>query len=399
MKLRPTLLQLAESAFSVAFRLPAAGLNRLLIALSFTAVLVFLHYDAEAQSQLNFASQNVSSEAVNLFNQGTSLLRSNRNDEAAAKFERACSISPNFAEAHHEWAIALLKLDKSNEAIEQFNQAISIDPGLAASWLSLGGAYQSSGRVNEAIGAYTSFLSKFPQDDDVPRVRNLIVMLQREQYQTGDTASVSGIASTVPPLAPPLREDSNRPLNQPGRSGQADGDDYLSIVTQKGVIRWPAKRMPLRVFIEKGELIPGFRPEFGTILKDAFLEWAEASGGPVRFVFVDVPVTADIVCRWSANTVKFKNSAESAETKLYSDRAGVAKGEIEILTMATSASLPLTNNRMRGTCLHEVGHALGLAGHTRNPEDIMFFSSSPSDSWKDLSPRDKKTLIRLYEEK
>ncbi|PWT95669.1 MAG: acetylglucosamine transferase, partial [Candidatus Melainabacteria bacterium] len=77
---------------------------------------------ASAYSQRQVA-RNPSNDALALFNQGTSLLRSNQNQEAAAKLERACTLSPNFAEAHHEWAVALLKLDRANEAIDQFNQA------------------------------------------------------------------------------------------------------------------------------------------------------------------------------------------------------------------------------------------------------------------------------------
>ena len=61
-----------------------------------------------------------------------------------------------------------------------------------------------------------------------------------------------------------------------------------------------------------------------------------------------------------------------------------------------SPELPLTDNRMRTVCLHEVGHVLGMGGHTTNPEDIMFYTSSLADVPKHLSARDRATLVRLY---
>jgi predicted Zn-dependent protease len=269
----------------------------------------------------------------------------------------------------------------------------------------LGGAYQSSGKINEAIGAYKEFLSRFPQDDDVARVRNLIAALEKEIYQTTtdqSDAEKKAVNAQPPgsPTSPKLSPSPN--LNRSDSAtvtARPTTADYFFEVTRQGVIRWPSGRMPLRVFVEKGTLIPGYRPVFSTILRDAFLEWANVSDGLVSFAFVDVPVNADIVCRWTANGLKFQNSAESAETKLYSDRQGVAKGEIEILTITKPPSPPLTDERMRGTALHEVGHVLGLAGHTNNPDDIMFYSSSLADSWKDLSVRDKNTLIRLYSQR
>src|SRR5271155_1664190 len=38
-----------------------------------------------------------------LLQQGTNLLRANHCDEAILKFQAACAISPDFADAHHQW--------------------------------------------------------------------------------------------------------------------------------------------------------------------------------------------------------------------------------------------------------------------------------------------------------
>ncbi|PWT96296.1 MAG: hypothetical protein C5B53_09980 [Candidatus Melainabacteria bacterium] len=143
-------------------------------------------------------------------------------------------------------------------------------------------------------------------------------------------------------------------------------------------------------------MIPGFRPLFAAVFREAFLRWAEAGEGMISFDFVDGPSDADIVCKWNANMLKYKNSAEPAQTNLYSDSRGLAKGEIEILTMSPLTNQAVTEKRMRGTMLHEVGHVLGLTGHTGNPGDIMFNWFNLRDNPEDLSEQDKNALTRLY---
>jgi predicted Zn-dependent protease len=44
--------------------------------------------------------------------------------------------------------------------------------------------------------------------------------------------------------------------------------------------------------------------------------------------------------------------------------------------------------------LHEMGHALGLGGHSEEPEDIMF--GSINGLARGLSERDRDTLKELY---
>jgi predicted Zn-dependent protease len=60
---------------------------------------------------------------------------------------------------------------------------------------------------------------------------------------------------------------------------------------------------------------------------------------------------------------------------------------------------PVNDNLIRSVSLHEVGHALGLTGHSRHPTDVMFFSESLVDDKRELSARDRKTLVRLYSRK
>ncbi len=74
----------------------------------------------------------------------------------------------------------------------------------------------------------------------------------------------------------------------------------------------------------------------------------------------------------------------------------IANAKVRICTIDRETGKPLSEDDMKKTSLHELGHALGLRGHSSNNHDIMFYSVSPT-VWPVLSKRDKATLFRLYE--
>ncbi len=105
-----------------------------------------------------------------MLSQGTALLRLNQNDDAARCFQNFCASTPNSAEGHRLWAVALSKLGRVSESnIDQLNQAIRANPNAAPAWLNLAALQQSQGSIVEAIDTYKEFLKRFPTDDDAPR--------------------------------------------------------------------------------------------------------------------------------------------------------------------------------------------------------------------------------------
>jgi tetratricopeptide (TPR) repeat protein len=308
-------------------------------------------------------------QAINLDNEGLALLRDNRNDEAIEKFSGALALAPAFSEAHHNLALALAKTGRTQEAIGHLQKAVELNPDLDPALLTLGGLYQSTGQIDLAIRTYKEFLRRFPADREAGKIANLVKGLEKVNQSMGGN-----------PLA----------------DGNFAAQDYVSEVTRAGFFRWPASRMPLAVYISSGEGVSSFRPEFASLLSEAFEDWSNASGGRVKIAFVKHPSAASIECSWLDNPLLLSNSAESGEAKVITDSEGIKHGTIKLLTVPQSKQLPLTDKRMRQICLHEVGHVLGLAGHTSNPDDAMFFSSTITDQWKNLSTRDSNTISRLY---
>ena len=270
------------------------------------------------------------------------------------------------------YGLALMELGEFDKAIEQMKTALKAKADVPELWNSLGSLYQASGRLEDALFYYKEFIRRFPNSREAIIVVNSIKALENEI----EIAKAHGASAAE----------------------QRAAKDYYDAITRNGARLWPATKMPLKVHIESGDGVVGFDPRFGEILRTAFGEWSKASEGKVTFRFVDNSDDADIRCSWTSDPSQFKNHGEGGEAKILYDPAigTVESATIVILTVATVGLDKISDNRMRFAALHEVGHALGLAEHSPNPEDIMFFADSPADLKRGLTERDRQTILRLY---
>jgi hypothetical protein len=156
--------------------------------------------------------------------------------------------------------------------------------------------------------------------------------------------------------------------------------------------------MPLRVFISSGEGLEGYRREYGDILRQSFKEWETASKGSISFQYVNSAQKADISCKWIDDPHELASSAEGGEAEVDSLLNGIVKVHILLLITDPSSAFPLTDNLVRALCLHEIGHGLGLIGHSADAHDVMFCSTPIVDREKHLSARDVNTINTLYRE-
>lgn len=171
-------------------------------------------------------------------------------------------------------------------------------------------------------------------------------------------------------------------------------DNYLVSAIPRGqVIHWDPARMPIKIVVESGQGIPGWKPAYNAYALQAMSLWERASGGLVKFKAVRDPAQADILVSWQKT---FRHNQVGVNHFQQIGQA-IVRADVIVATMHP-AGRPLSPQEVYGTMIHELGHALGIQGHSPYPGDIMYFSQNPVQG-ASLSARDVKTLRLLYAHK
>lgn len=170
------------------------------------------------------------------------------------------------------------------------------------------------------------------------------------------------------------------------------GENYLDNVLSGGnIIRWNPSTFPLKVYIENCQSVP---PYYVEQIKKAFIRWQKVSDDFIRFTLVSDKDYADIRCVFPDNFERKCGVSNIAAWHTYRfDKDGAIKySNIEFAKVSCKRKL-YTPNEVYTTALHEIGHSLGLSGHSLNPDDLMYPSNNAG---KDISDRDLRTLKLVY---
>ncbi|MBD2310974.1 matrixin family metalloprotease [Desertifilum sp. FACHB-1129] len=200
----------------------------------------------------------------------------------------------------------------------------------------------------------------------------------------------SVLAIATPALPPPQAHPLPPTLAQWGdRSG-----DYFEEIesTPLGYLVWSS--LPISVYIEVPKDPSDRVQTWQKAVERAVMDWNPY----LPLNPVDSPENADIRIWYRRPPLRLSSTGEilrarTAETRyeFYKRSPATPMHRCDIyLSPHQSAIYTLATAR------HELGHALGIWGHSPSPEDVMYFSQVQDPV--EISPRDINTLKRIYEQ-
>ncbi len=175
-------------------------------------------------------------------------------------------------------------------------------------------------------------------------------------------------------------------------------DNYISQTTyNQKLIRW--SHNPVTYNFYNAQKAPEY---FKEEINNAFSVWEANSDD--KIIFKQVSNNPDIVIRFNTK----KTYAEDTEKYIVAltkpiIQADVLKNMVIDFFVTTPDGEYFTKNQVYNTALHEIGHALGIMGHSDSIKSIMYMSSDSvtltNDLRKELTIKDLNTLKLLYSTK
>jgi len=124
--------------------------------------------------------------------------RLGRLSEAVAAGEKAIELAPDYAMAYNNLGFAYYTQGMLEEAIAEYKEAIQINPDLALPHKNLGLVYRDQGQVEEAIAEFETYLQLQPDASDREALEGEIAKL-KEQTARAEYRNAAGGYSLLYP--------------------------------------------------------------------------------------------------------------------------------------------------------------------------------------------------------
>ncbi len=306
------------------------------------------------------------------------------------------------SEAHRKEAIGAYNrgIDHSNQgnteaAVQDYQQALSLDPYLIPAYNNLANLQEKQRQFDAAMETYGKALALSPQE---PLLHFNLAVIQEKQGKIFEAYDhyrqyVKLSSNPDPQIVELIKNFDGRRI-----AGKKDLE-YSTLTTQESRgerLIWQDWQMPVPVFIaamdtQQGVFIPEVYRNFDT--------WTQAAGGRLRFQEVGSPEKARIVIQLQPGPLMDANSSighASFNMQILNQEDPMNKLTVNIVvnTGEPGTDITIENRReqVRKLVLHELGHAIGIWGHSKDPGDIMYTHPIVSE----LSSRDVNTVRKMY---
>ncbi len=168
------------------------------------------------------------------------------------------------------------------------------------------------------------------------------------------------------------------------------------------IVRWDINSFPLKVYFEKPNTVP---PIYIKSINDALNLWTTRTNF-VKFRQVANEKDANIVIKFKDIPSDLCKKNVCTYTVAYTEPNIDNNKILKQMTLTFYKTNPYKKDfseyEIFNTALHELGHTLGIMGHSDNPDDAMYALKDDTNfiyyknSYNSLSMRDLRTLALLY---
>lgn len=186
------------------------------------------------------------------------------------------------------------------------------------------------------------------------------------------------------------------------------GSNYIEQVPYDNVVlRWNPATFPLKVAIDfpvESQMPEYYRNE----ITNAFYQWQNSTGF-VKFTFVSSQKDADIIVKFLPLPQSNCDSTGCKYVVAYTEPL-IKNRQLKNMTITLydkdAYGNYFSDKELYNTILHEIGHALGIMGHSYSTDDVMYMASSKDNmsgifsryrsNFQYISLKDLNTIKLLY---